>query len=191
LSIGNNDVFGPDIFKSPATRISSHARRRTEMKKMTAIVVALLTVGVYADFASAQDAPKQPDAQKEGDAPRRPGAEGGRRPGADGGRRPGAPGAEGGRRPGGFGGGPGGGSFMSRLPIFAAIDEDKDGVLSEKEIANATAALKTLDKNKDGKLDEEELRPDFGGRGPGGRPGAGADGPRRPATTEKEKENNN
>ncbi|HUG19880.1 MAG TPA: hypothetical protein VMM56_12930 [Planctomycetaceae bacterium] len=139
------------------------------MKKLTTIVMALLTVGIYADFATAQeDAPRRPGAEREGDAPRRPGADGERRPG-------GRPGADGERRPGGPGG------FMARLPIFAAIDEDKDGILSEKEIANATAALKTLDKNKDGKLDEEELRPDFGTRGPGARPGAeGGDRPRRP-----------
>jgi hypothetical protein len=156
----------------PYQRIISLARRRLEMKKMTSIVMVLLTLGIYAEFASAQeDAPRRPgaDREREGDAPRRPGADGERRPG-------GRPGAEGGRRPGG-----GFGSFMSRMPMFAALDEDKDGVLSEKEIANATAALKTLDKNKDGKLDEEELRPDFGGRGPGARPGAeGGDRPRRP-----------
>lgn len=164
LLIGNNDVFDPDIFKSPASRILTLARRSSEMKKLTTIVMALLTVGIYADFATAQeDAPRRPGAEREGDAPRRPGTDGERRPGG----------------------------FMARLPIFAAIDEDKDGILSEKEIANATAALKTLDKNKDGKLDEEELRPDFGNRGPRGpgaeggarprRPGAeGGDRPRRP-----------
>jgi hypothetical protein len=117
------------------------------MKKMSAIVMSLLMVGVYADFSSAQEeeAPRRPRAQREGDAPRRPGAQGERRPGAEG-RRPGAPGAEG-RRPGGPG------NFMARLPIFAALDTDGDGILSEEEIANATASLKKLDKNGDGKLD--------------------------------------
>jgi len=57
------------------------------------------------------------------------------------------------------------------LPIFAALDADKDGEISSAEIENAAVALKTLDKNKDGKLDEDELRPDFGGMGGAGRGG--------------------
>lgn len=56
-------------------------------------------------------------------------------------------------------------------PLMQALDADGDGELSEKEIENATTALKSLDKNKDGKLAGEEIRPAFGG-GPGG-PGGG------------------
>src|SRR5688572_16331604 len=45
------------------------------------------------------------------------------------------------------------------IPIMAALDANSDGLLDEKEIANATVALKKLDKNQDGKIDREELRP--------------------------------
>ena len=96
--------------------------------------------------------------------------------------REGAP-REGGR---GFGGGPGFGGpgfgpgggpgmMMRAMPIMAALDADKDGVISSEEIDNAVAALKSVDKNNDGKITEEEMRPSFPGRdgGPGsGRPGA-------------------
>ena len=51
-----------------------------------------------------------------------------------------------------------------------ALDTDKNGELSAKEIENAARALAKLDKNEDGKLDREELRPQ---RGEGGRGGAG------------------
>lgn len=44
-------------------------------------------------------------------------------------------------------------------PLIAALDANHDGVIDEAEIANASAALKTLDKNGDGKLTREELRP--------------------------------
>lgn len=56
-------------------------------------------------------------------------------------------------------------------PIIAALDADRDGEISSEEIENAVAALKKLDKNGDGKLTREEMFGDFGGRGPGGRPG--------------------
>lgn len=93
----------------------------------------------------------------------------GKRGDRDGGR------PEGGERrgPGGRGG-PGGGrpSMMQFLPVLAALDADKDGKISSKEIDNAAAALRTLDKNGDGNLTEDEVRPSFGGRGgPGGRGG--------------------
>lgn len=89
----------------------------------------------------------------------------------------GAPGERGRGGPGGPGG-PGGRSMMSFLPVLIALDADKDGKISAKEIANASAALKTLDKNGDGELTEDELRPAMGGRGgPGGPEG----GPRRGA----------
>ena len=45
------------------------------------------------------------------------------------------------------------------MPLMAALDGNHDGILDEKEIANASAALKKLDKNQDGKIDREELRP--------------------------------
>jgi hypothetical protein len=62
-------------------------------------------------------------------------------------------------------------------PIIAALDANHDGVIDEAEIANASAALKTLDKNGDGKLTMDELmpprppRPDGQGRPPGLPPG--------------------
>lgn len=58
--------------------------------------------------------------------------------------------------------------MMPARPSFQALDTDHDAVLSAEEIAAAPAALKTLDKNADGKLTEDEVRPQFGGRGPGG-----------------------
>lgn len=69
--------------------------------------------------------------------------------------------------PTGFDGGP------PPFPVLLALDADHDGVISAKEIANASAALKKLDKNHDGKLTMDEImgpRPDRGGRegGPGG-----------------------
>lgn len=76
--------------------------------------------------------------------------------------------------PGGFGG-PGG--MMARLPLMTALDTDKNGEISGKEITAAPKTLKKLDKNKDGKIAGDELRPNFRGRGgPGGRPGGGPGG---------------
>ena len=96
------------------------------------------------------------------DAPNRPPREG--RPGPDGaGPRPGGPGAR------------------MVIPVMAVLDANGDGVLDEKEIANASAALKKLDKNQDGKIDREELRPPRpeGRARPNGQPGEGQ--PRPPA----------
>ena len=50
--------------------------------------------------------------------------------------------------------------------MFQALDTNRDGALSEAEIAGSAAALKTLDKNGDGDLSGEEIRPQMrGGRG--------------------------
>ena len=90
-------------------------------------------------------------AQDSGDAP----------PGPGGPRGPGGPGGPG-RRP---------------LPaVIRALDANHDGVVDADEIANASAALKTLDKDGDGKLTMPELlgpppqgmgRPPRNGQGPG------------------------
>jgi len=136
------------------------------MKTSTSLLAALaLGATVCAGFAQEQDAPR-----------RRPGAP----PPGEG--RPDSP------PPGEFRGGPGG--ERPRPPLIAALDANNDGVIDEKELANATAALKALDKNSDGKLTMDELMPQRPGgpRGPGGpgspegrRPG-GPDGerPERP-----------
>jgi len=44
-------------------------------------------------------------------------------------------------------------------PLFAALDANHDGVIDQTEIANASAALRTLDKNGDGNLTPDELMP--------------------------------
>lgn len=61
--------------------------------------------------------------------------------------------------------GPGG--LLRINPIFAALDTNSDGILDEKEINGAVAALKKLDKNADGQITEDEVRPAMG-RGRGG-----------------------
>lgn len=43
--------------------------------------------------------------------------------------------------------------------IIAALDPNRDGVLSAEEIAGASRALLSLDKNGDGQLSREELAP--------------------------------
>lgn len=85
------------------------------------------------------------------------------------------------------GNGPGGPGRGNRRPmplIFAALDTNHDGVIDASEMANASAALKTLDKNGDGKLTMDELMgppPRRGGGpgqgGPGDGQGPGPDGP--------------
>ena len=84
-------------------------------------------------------------------------------------------------------GGPGGPRMMP--PLMAALDANRDGIIDEKEIANASAALKKLDKNGDGQLTAEEIRgPRMGPggpNGPGGRPpGQGTRPPPPPAQPE-------
>jgi hypothetical protein len=83
----------------------------------------------------------------------------------------------GGGRP--YQGGPGGpgGRHMPPPPLMEALDANHDGVIDATEIANASAALKTLDKNGDGKLTQDELRPHRPPGGTGqGRPPGGPDG---------------
>ena len=60
--------------------------------------------------------------------------------------------------------------------IAQALDADRDGELSAKEIENAPRVLQTLDRNKDGELTPDEIRPRFP-EGPGGR--GGGMGPNR------------
>ena len=68
------------------------------------------------------------------------------------------------------------------MPVMAVLDANNDGILDEKEIANAPAALKKLDKNNDGKIDREELRPPRpeGRARPGGPPPEGQPRPKPP-----------
>lgn len=44
-------------------------------------------------------------------------------------------------------------------PILAIFDEDRDGVLSAKEIESAAGALGKLDHDGDGKITRDEMRP--------------------------------
>ncbi len=64
------------------------------------------------------------------------------------------------------------------IALIGALDANHDGVIDADEIANASAALKTLDKNGDGKLTPDEfIGPRPGGPGgprPGGPDGAGS-----------------
>jgi hypothetical protein len=66
------------------------------------------------------------------------------------------------------------------MPLMQALDANTDGVIDEKEIANASAALKKLDKNSDGKLTGEELRPPRLARPDGPRPDGDRPRPRPP-----------
>jgi len=93
----------------------------------------------------------------------------------------GGPGGQGGH------GGPGGPGGHRPVPaIIAALDANHDGVIDADEIANASAALKTLDKNGDGKLTRDEYmgkppgRPPGGGGSPDGQSGPANDGPQGP-----------
>jgi Ca2+-binding EF-hand superfamily protein len=51
-------------------------------------------------------------------------------------------------------------AFMRVHPVLAALDTNGDGEISESEIRNAAAALRTLDGNRDGRLTEREVRPE-------------------------------
>jgi hypothetical protein len=72
-------------------------------------------------------------------------------------------------------GGPGGPGRHHHppLPIVTALDANHDGIIDSNEIANASAALKTLDKNGDGQLTADEYMPPLP-------PDAPADAPRPP-----------
>lgn len=59
---------------------------------------------------------------------------------------------------------------MGPPPVVAALDADRNGVISAEEIENSPEALTELDKNGDGDLTPEELHPR---RGRGGRPPEG------------------
>lgn len=61
-------------------------------------------------------------------------------------------------------------------PVIAALDADKDGTLSAKELASAPESLKQLDHDSDGELSPEELHP----HGPPPPRGEGHGGGRRP-----------
>ncbi len=73
---------------------------------------------------------------------------------------------------------PGRGNRPPKPPLELALDANQDGTIDADEIANASAALKTLDKNGDGRLSQDEYRPPRppreDGRGPGG--GSGNEG---------------
>lgn len=64
-------------------------------------------------------------------------------------------------------------------PLAAALDLDRDGVISADELDKAKQSLQKLDRNNDGKLEPAELgRPGFRpGQGPGRRPGFGGEQP--------------
>jgi Ca2+-binding EF-hand superfamily protein len=47
-------------------------------------------------------------------------------------------------------------NYVRAFPLLAALDTDRDGLISAAEIANAPAVLRGLDANHDGKLSFEE-----------------------------------
>jgi hypothetical protein len=102
------------------------------MKTTMKTMLALIALSASALIVNAQDAGGPPP-------------QGNRPPHRDQGG-PGGPGGPGGRR-------------MPPSPLMMALDANHDGVIDAAEIANASAALKTLDKNGDGKLTQDELRP--------------------------------
>ncbi len=101
------------------------------MKTNMKIMMAMLALGASTFLVSAQD----------------------NNDGPPGGGGPGGPGGPGGQ------GGPGGRHRPPPLPIVMALDANHDGVIDADEIANASAALKSLDKNGAGKLTANEYLP--------------------------------
>jgi hypothetical protein len=67
-------------------------------------------------------------------------------------------------------------------PLMAALDPDRDGIISAEEIAKSAEALKTLDKDGSGAIEPTELRlplrPGAGFGNPQGTPQGGPQGPR-------------
>ena len=53
--------------------------------------------------------------------------------------------------------------MIRRIPVFIALDSDRDGVLSARELENASSSLLRADRNRDGEISGEELRPRPGG----------------------------
>jgi Ca2+-binding EF-hand superfamily protein len=50
--------------------------------------------------------------------------------------------------------------FMQFHPVLAALDSDRDGEISYREIAASSLSLRGLDRNRDGSLEAAELLPD-------------------------------
>jgi len=48
------------------------------------------------------------------------------------------------------------GSYVRSFPLLAALDQDRDGVISASEISGAPGTLRSLDSDGDGKLSPEE-----------------------------------
>lgn len=131
------------------------------MKTRTKLMMALLALGFSAWMITAQNTgANDPNGQEQQPLP----------PGA-------GPGGHPGPGPGGVGGPGGPGRHRPPPPIIAALDANHDGVIDEAEIANASAALRTLDKNGDGKLTMDELMPPPPPRGEGRPPGPGGPPP--------------
>ena len=138
------------------------------MKKWSIVLAALFATSLFVHVVVAKD-------KKEGDKPRVRKARG--------------EGAEGRPKRGGQHLGMGG------MMLMRAIDTDKDGELSEEEIAAAVEAIKKLDTNKDGKITKDELQPPKrkgeGDKGEGKRPkrggGEGGKGDRKRPKAEGDK----
>jgi len=126
------------------------------MKTTIKTLLALIALSASALIVNAQDAGGPPA--------------GGPPPGGDRPYRQGGPGGPGGRR------------MMPPSPLMEALDANHDGIIDANEIANASAALKTLDKNGDGKLTPDELRPrrPQGGERRGPPPGPNGQTPQNP-----------
>lgn len=133
--------------------------------KKSLLMVSMSCLFVIGSMAYAQrdgDAPKEGKRDGKPEARERDGEKGERGPRDGEGARPRGPrdgDAEGRPR------GPRDGEGRGRRPgpppnpLMMALDTDKDGEISEKELSKAVAALKKLDKNDDGKLSGDEIHP--------------------------------